>query len=42
MTEEIRKRLPAAVFLLREYWLEIGSLEDYERAQVLFNTAGAV
>ena len=36
--EMIRRNLPVAKYELREYWLDIGRLNDYEKAQDVYKT----
>jgi NDP-sugar pyrophosphorylase family protein len=34
----LNKKIPVAKYELKEYWLDIGRLNDYEKAQDIYNT----
>jgi NDP-sugar pyrophosphorylase family protein len=34
--ELVRRKLPTSVFPIREYWMDIGRMEDYEKANSEF------
>jgi NDP-sugar pyrophosphorylase family protein len=34
----IDRRMPVARYLLKEYWIDIGRIEDYEKAEAAYNT----
>jgi len=34
----LKKKIPVAKYELEEYWLDIGRLDDYEKAQDIYNT----
>jgi NDP-sugar pyrophosphorylase family protein len=42
MDQLIKKMLsqgqPVAKFLLKDYWIDIGRIEDYEKAETAYNT----
>ena len=34
----LREHVPIAKYEMKEYWLDIGRIDDYERAQSVYNT----
>jgi len=38
ITDLLQRRLPVAKYELKEYWLDIGRLADYEKAQEVYQT----
>jgi NDP-sugar pyrophosphorylase family protein len=38
MKKMLKKQIPIAKYEMKEYWLDIGRIDDYERAQTAYNT----